>query len=103
MIFATQRGYGEWMLMNYIFLKHYYPMIVIRSKGKKLYLDALGKADKMVGPIPSDGAQASLEEARDFVAYINQQMEKTLICNGMEKRGVAHGKFYWFPQPKTVG
>lgn len=62
-----------------------------------------GKADKMVGPIPSDGAQASLEEARDFVAYINQQMEKTLICNGMEKRGVAHGKFYWFPQPKTVG
>lgn len=81
MIFATQRGYGEWILMNYIFLKHDYPMIVIRSKGKKLYLDALGKADKMVGPIPSDGAQASLEEARDFVAYISQQMEKTLQDN----------------------
>ncbi len=81
MIFVTQRGYGEWMLMNYIFLKHDYPMIVIRSKGKKLYLDALGKADKMVGPIPSDGAQASLEEARDFVAYISQQMEKTLQDN----------------------
>ena len=55
------------LLMNYIFLKHDYPMIVIRSKGKKQYLDALGKADKMVGPVPSDGAQASLEEARDFV------------------------------------
>ena len=54
------------LLMNYIFLKHDYPMIVIRSKGKKLYLDALGKADKMVGPVPSDGAQASLEEARDL-------------------------------------
>ena len=69
--------------MNYIFLKHDYPMIVIRSKVKKLYLDALGKADKMVGPIPSDGAQASLEEARDFVAYISQQMEKTLQDNMM--------------------
>ena len=71
------------LLMNYIFLKHDYPMIVIRSKGKKLYLDALGKVDKMVGPIPSDGAQTSLEEAMDFVAYISQQMEKTLQDNMM--------------------
>ena len=71
------------LLMNYIFLKHDYPMIVIRSKGKKLYLEALGKADKRVGPIPSDGAQASLEETRDFVAYISQQMEKTLQDNMM--------------------
>ena len=69
------------LLMNYIFLKQAYPMIVIRSKSKKLYLDALGKTDKMVGPIPSDGARASLGQAKDFVAYIGLQMEKTLQEN----------------------
>lgn len=69
------------LLMNYILTKHDYPMLVIRSKAKKQYLDALGKADKIVGPVPSDGAHATLEQARDFVAYISQQMENTLEAN----------------------
>ena len=66
------------LLMNYILLRHGYPMIVIRSKKKKTYLEALGKADKNVGPVPSDGANATLEQAQDFVNYITKQVEQTL-------------------------
>ncbi len=66
------------LLMNFILLRYGYPMIVIRSKNKKAYLEALGKADKIVGPIPSDGAHATLEQAKDFIAYITRQVEQTL-------------------------
>lgn len=66
------------LLMNYILLRHGYPMIVIRSKNKKAYLEALGKADKNLGPVPSDGANATLEQAQDFVNYIIKQVEQTL-------------------------
>lgn len=66
------------LLMNYILLRHGYPMIVIRSKNKKAYLEALGKADKNIGPVPSDGANATLEQAQDFVNYITKQVEQTL-------------------------
>lgn len=66
------------LLMNYILLRHGYPMTVIRSKNKKAYLEALGKADKNIGPVPSDGANATLEQAQDFVNYIIKQVEQTL-------------------------
>jgi len=75
------------LLMNYILAKHDYPMLVIRSKTKKNYLDALGKADKQVGPIPSDGANATLEQANAFVTYISHQMEETIENN---LRFIAH-------------
>lgn len=97
--------------MNYILTKHDYPMLVIRSKAKKQYLDALGKADKNVGPVPSDGAHASLEQARDFIAYISQQMENTLEANLRflsEKADSVwwlNGEFVtscWYQPPKKV-
>ena len=69
------------LLMNYILTKHDYPMLVIRSKTKRYYLDALGKTDKQIGPIPSDGANATLEQANAFVNYISHQMEETLENN----------------------
>lgn len=66
------------LLMNYILLKHGYPMIVIRTKTKKSYLDALGKVDKQTGQIPSVGAKATLEQAKGFVSYMRQTLEKTI-------------------------
>ena len=83
------------LLMNYILTKHDYPMLVIRSKAKKQYLDALGKADKIVGPIPSDGAHATLNQARDFVTYIFHQMEET-IENNLRFIGEKADAVWWF-------
>lgn len=83
------------LLMNYILTKHDYPMLVIRSKAKKQYLDALGKADKVAGPVPSDGAHATLEQARDFVTYISHQMEDT-IENNLKFIGEKADAVWWY-------
>jgi Fic family protein len=96
------------LLMNYILLRHGYPMIVIRSKNKKTYLEALGKADKNVGPVPSDGANATLEQAQDFVNYITKQVEKTLEddMNFLQEKEDAvwwfDGEFVTFKNESTI-
>ena len=96
------------LLMNFILLRHGYPMIVIRSKKKKAYLDALGKADKNVGAIPSDGANATLEQAQDFVNYITKQVEQTLEddMNFLQEKKDAvwwfDGEFVTFKNETTI-
>ena len=96
------------LLMNFILLRHGYPMIVIRSKKKKAYLDALGKADKNVGAIPSDGANATLEQAQDFVNYISKQVEQTLEddINFLQEKEDAvwwfDGEFMTFKNETTI-
>src|SRR5690554_8215102 len=44
------------LLVNYILLKHGYPMIIVPSKDKEKYLDSLNKSDIIVGLNPSKGA-----------------------------------------------
>ena len=45
-------------------------MIIVRSNDKDKYLSALNKSDIAVGLIPSDGANAGLEQIQPFVAYM---------------------------------
>ncbi len=49
-------------------------MMVIRSKNKKAYLNALALADASVGPIPADGAHASLQSVTPFVDYLEKAL-----------------------------
>lgn len=67
------------LLVNYILLRHDYPMVVVRSKLKKDYLAALNQTDVKVGILPSDGAHAGLEAARPFVDYFT-----ALLCREIE-------------------
>lgn len=60
------------MMVNFILARHGYPMIVVRSRLKQHYLEALHKADLIVGPAPADGAHASLKEIRPFHKYMNK-------------------------------
>lgn len=57
------------LMVNYILAKHGYPMIVVRSRKKQDYLEALHHADLNVGPIPSDGAHAELKDIEPFLQY----------------------------------
>ena len=57
-------------MVNFILRRHNWPMMVIRSKNKKAYLSALGLADVAVGPIPANGAHASLKSIAPFVEYM---------------------------------
>lgn len=54
------------LMVNYILTRHDYPMIVVRSRRKSEYLEALHQTDLEVGPVPSDGAHAGIKEIRPF-------------------------------------
>ena len=57
------------LIVNFILARHDYPMIVVRSRGKKEYLEALHQADLEVGATPSIGAHAPLDRIRPFSKY----------------------------------
>ena len=60
------------MMVNFILTRHDYPMIVVRSRKKSEYLEALHQADLEVGPVPSDGAHADIKDIRPFLKYFNE-------------------------------
>lgn len=60
------------LMVNYILTRHDYPMIVVRSRKKSEYLEALHATDLVVGLTPSDGAHASITDIEDFLKYFNQ-------------------------------
>lgn len=57
------------LIVNFILARHDYPMIVVRSRSKKGYLEAQHQADLEVGATPSAGAHAPLEHIRPFSKY----------------------------------
>ena len=59
------------LMVNYILTRHNYPMIVVRSRKKSEYLEALRQADLEVGPVPTDGAHADIKDIRPFLKYFN--------------------------------
>lgn len=95
------------LIMNFILLRHGYPMIVIRSKTKDKYLEALHKADIVTGPVPSDGAQATLEQIKAFTSYLQNVTEKEIadkiryISDASESIWLYNGDFIKFRSPNT--
>lgn len=59
------------LMVNYILTRHNCPMIVVRSRKKSEYLEALHQTDLEVGPVPADGAHAELADIRPFLKYFN--------------------------------
>ena len=49
-------------------------MMVIRSKNKKAYLNALALSDAAVGIIPADGAHATLKSIAPFEEYMENAL-----------------------------
>ena len=69
------------LMVNFILTRHDYPMIVVRSRLKNAYLEALHHADLMVGVAPHDGAHASLTKIRPFLQYFKQLMAKEIYTD----------------------
>lgn len=79
--FEDGNGRMARLLVNYILTRHHYPMIVVKSHDKDRYLTALNRCDVQVGPTPSVGAHAELEQLKPFVDYMAQCLEAALtIC-----------------------
>ena len=68
-------------IRNYILARHGWPMIVVRSRKKQDYLEALHKTDIVVGSVPSEGAHASLTKIKHFVKYFTKLVEDELAYN----------------------
>ena len=68
-------------MVNYILSRHGYPMIVVRSRKKNEYLEALHKTDLTVGPIPSHGAHASKREIQQFLTYFTNLFVEEVTYN----------------------
>ncbi len=67
------------LMVNFILSRHGLPMIVVRSRKKQDYLEALHQADLIVGATPAEGAHASLKQIRPFYKHM-----VNLIANEIE-------------------
>ena len=76
--FEDGNGRVARLLVNYILLRHDYPMIVVKSADKNAYLDVLNRCDEATGPVPSEGAHASLDAVRPFLNYMEGCLERAL-------------------------
>jgi Fic family protein len=66
------------LLVNYILKRNNYPMIVIQSADKDNYLRVLHQCDIDTGLTPSDGANATIEQIRPLVEYLEVQEIRAL-------------------------
>lgn len=66
------------LMVNYILSRHGYPMIVVRSRKKNEYIEALHKTDLVVGSIPSDGAHASIKKIYHFLTYFQKLLSSEI-------------------------
>lgn len=83
------------LMVNYILSRHGWPMIVVRNRKKMEYLEALHQSDLIVGPVPSDGAHATLREIRDFATYFTK-LVKTEIKADIDFVTKSAENIWWY-------
>lgn len=83
------------LMANYILSRHGYPMIVVRSRNKDEYLEALHKTDLTVGSEPSLGAHASKRSIQQFLTYFTNLFieEVSYSIRFLSERG---DNVWWF-------
>ena len=69
------------LMVNYILARHGWPMIVVRSRMKNEYLEALHQSDLEIGPDASVGAHASILQIRHFLRYFKSLVAMELKYN----------------------
>jgi len=96
------------LTMNFILARHDYPLIIVPSKDKRQYLEALSKVDIAIGKSPSDGANATVGQAKPFVDYMERLMAiemRTDIAVADSKSGQwwYNGGWVAFDSQTTIG
>ena len=83
------------LMVNYILTRHDYPMIVVRSRKKKEYLEALHRSDLTVGAAPSLGVHASKRDIQQFLTYFRNLFidEVSYYIQFLTERG---DNVWWF-------
>lgn len=58
------------LMVNFILKRHGWPMMVVKTKNKAAYLNALARADAAIGLVPSDGAHADYDKIIPFIDHM---------------------------------
>jgi Fic family protein len=69
------------LMVNFILSRHDYPMIVVRSRKKNDYLEALHRTDLTVGAAPTLGAHASKRDIQQFLTYFTNLFVEEVTYN----------------------
>ncbi len=93
--FEDGNGRMARLMANYVLSRHGYPMIVVRSRLKGQYLEALHRTDMEVGPVPSDGAHASLKAIHPFLKYFNE-LVATEVYNDVLFLSERNDNVWWY-------
>ena len=88
------------LMVNFILSRHNYPMIVVRSRKKYQYLEALHTSDLKVGITPSDGANAPLNKIDTFLKYFERLVADEIIQNIAFLRDCGDN-IWWFDGEKV--
>ena len=83
------------LMVNFILTRHDYPMIVVRSRKKNEYLEALHQTDLEVGSVPSDGAHADIKNIRPFLKYFND-LVATEVYNDVLFVSEKNDNVWWY-------
>ena len=89
------------LMVNFILTRHDYPMIVVRSRKKSEYLEALHQADIEVGPLPSDGAHAEIKNIRPFLKYF-YDLVATEVYNDVLFLSEKNENVWWYDGERIV-
>ena len=89
------------LMVNFILTRHNYPMIVVRSRKKSEYLEALHQADLEVGPVPSEGARAEIKDIRPFLKYFND-LVATEVYNDVLFVSEKNENVWWYDGERIV-
>lgn len=89
------------LLVNYILARHGWPMIVVRSRIKQDYLEALHQSDVETGPNPSDGAHAAMRQIGKFLRFFKSIVSDELKYN-IEFLSETSEKAWWYDGQKIV-
>lgn len=89
------------LLVNYILARHGWPMIVVRSRIKQEYLEALHQSDIEIGNSPSDGAHATLSQIKRFLRFFKSIVTDEIKFN-IDFITEASGNVWWYDGRKIV-
>lgn len=89
------------LLVNYILARHNWPMIVVRSRIKREYLEALHQSDIEIGDTPSDGAHASLTQIKKFLRFFKSIVAEEIKYN-IDFISETSDKVWWYDGQKIV-
>lgn len=89
------------LMVNYILARHNWPMIVVRSRNKHEYLEALHQADLEIGATPSDGAHASLKQIKQFLRYF-KSLVATELAYDIDFVKETSENVWWYDGHKIV-